>query len=245
MSFRRVGRRASRLLLRRHYARLWCCCPVSREVASERLPCGTGRSTRVISGRTTLIAHLGYPTESFKAPMIYNPYFEKAGIDAVVVPMGVTASDYPSFIRELFNVTNIRGALGDDAAQEDDNRSRRRGEPDGPHCRRGQCLAEKGGRNTSRRHVRRRGIRPWRPPQGPHPESRERTGRRVRWRRVGDCSVAGRCGSESDGPVRRHGGVGQVSRKPVVHALPRPGRDHRVRRPHRLSTWSSTPPHSG
>ena len=24
-----------------------------------------------ISGRTKLIAHLGYPTESFKAPMIY------------------------------------------------------------------------------------------------------------------------------------------------------------------------------
>jgi shikimate dehydrogenase len=65
----------------------------------------------VISGRTTLIAHLGYPTEAFKAPMIYNPYFEKAGIDAVVMPMGVTATDYPSFLRELFNVTNIRGAL--------------------------------------------------------------------------------------------------------------------------------------
>ena len=27
----------------------------------------------LISGRTGLIAHLGYPTESFKAPMIYNP----------------------------------------------------------------------------------------------------------------------------------------------------------------------------
>jgi shikimate dehydrogenase len=65
----------------------------------------------VISGRTTLIAHLGYPTKSFKAPMIYNPYFEKAGIDAVVMPMGIMAPDYPSFLRELFNVTNIRGAL--------------------------------------------------------------------------------------------------------------------------------------
>jgi len=65
----------------------------------------------VISGRTTLIAHLGYPTEAFKAPMIYNPYFESAGIDAVVMPMGVTAADYPGFLRELFNVTNIRGAL--------------------------------------------------------------------------------------------------------------------------------------
>ncbi len=65
----------------------------------------------MISGRTTLIAHLGYPTKAFKAPMIYNPYFEKAGIDAVVMPMGIMAPDYPSFLRELFNVTNIRGAL--------------------------------------------------------------------------------------------------------------------------------------
>ena len=65
----------------------------------------------MISGRTTLIAHLGYPTEAFKAPMIYNPLFEKAGIDAVVMPMGVKAADYPTFLRELFKVTNIRGAL--------------------------------------------------------------------------------------------------------------------------------------
>jgi shikimate dehydrogenase len=65
----------------------------------------------MIRGTTALIAHLGYPTESFKAPMIYNPYFEHAGIDAVVVPMGVRAEDYPSFLGELFNLTNIRGAL--------------------------------------------------------------------------------------------------------------------------------------
>lgn len=65
----------------------------------------------MISGKTTLIAHLGYPTEAFKAPMIYNPYFEKAGIDAVVMPMGVKGPDYPAFLRELFKVTNIRGAL--------------------------------------------------------------------------------------------------------------------------------------
>jgi shikimate 5-dehydrogenase len=42
-----------------------------------------------ISGRTKLIAHLGFPTESFKAPIIYNPYFEKYDIDAVVVPMAL------------------------------------------------------------------------------------------------------------------------------------------------------------
>ena len=65
----------------------------------------------MISGKTTLIAHLGYPTETFKAPMIYNPYFEKAGIDAVVVPMGVKAEDYAQVLKALFRLTNIRGAL--------------------------------------------------------------------------------------------------------------------------------------
>jgi shikimate dehydrogenase len=43
--------------------------------------------------------------------MIYNPWFEKNDIDAVVVPMGVKAEDYPEFFRYLFKLTNIRGAL--------------------------------------------------------------------------------------------------------------------------------------
>ena len=58
----------------------------------------------MISGKTTLIAHLGYPTESFKAPLIYNPWFDKAGIDAIVMPMGVKAEDYPAFFDKLFKL---------------------------------------------------------------------------------------------------------------------------------------------
>ncbi|MBV9971284.1 MAG: ThiF family adenylyltransferase [Xanthobacteraceae bacterium] len=65
----------------------------------------------MIRGTTSLIAHLGYPTESFKAPMIYNPYFESHGIDAVVVPMGCKSDAYPEFLRLLFKLSNIRGAL--------------------------------------------------------------------------------------------------------------------------------------
>jgi shikimate dehydrogenase len=65
----------------------------------------------MISGKTTLIAHVGYPTHSFKAPLIYNPWFDSKGIDAVVMPMGVKAPDYPDFFRALFRLTNIRGAL--------------------------------------------------------------------------------------------------------------------------------------
>ena len=65
----------------------------------------------MISGTTRLIAHLGYPTESFKAPMIYNPFFETHAIDAVVVPMGCKAQDYPDFLRLVFKLSNIHGAL--------------------------------------------------------------------------------------------------------------------------------------
>ena len=64
-----------------------------------------------ISGATKLIAHLGYPTGSFKAPMIYNPYFERHGIDAVVVPMGCKAGDYAAFLPLVFRLSNIHGAL--------------------------------------------------------------------------------------------------------------------------------------
>ncbi|MDR2789198.1 MAG: shikimate dehydrogenase, partial [Candidatus Accumulibacter sp.] len=65
----------------------------------------------MLSGKTTLIAHIGHPTESFKAPMIYNPWFEKRGLDAMVVPMGVRAGDYPVSLKQIFRFTNLRGAL--------------------------------------------------------------------------------------------------------------------------------------
>lgn len=65
----------------------------------------------MIRGTTSLIAHIGFPTFAFKAPMIYNPYFEQAGIDAVVVPMGCQTADFPAFLRAVFSLTNIRGAL--------------------------------------------------------------------------------------------------------------------------------------
>ncbi len=64
-----------------------------------------------ITGHTELIAHLGYPTHAFKAPMIYNPWFESAGINAVVVPMGCKPELFPALLPSLFGLTNIRGAL--------------------------------------------------------------------------------------------------------------------------------------
>ncbi|MDP4299325.1 shikimate dehydrogenase family protein [Leptothrix discophora] len=65
----------------------------------------------MINGNTEIVAHIGFPTHAFKAPMIYNPWFEKAGVNAVVVPMGCQSPDYATFLRSVFQLSNIRGAL--------------------------------------------------------------------------------------------------------------------------------------
>ena len=65
----------------------------------------------MIDGKTKLIAHIGWPTESFKAPMIYNPFFEKQKINAVVVPMGCKGENYAEFLKLVFKLSNIHGAL--------------------------------------------------------------------------------------------------------------------------------------
>ena len=65
----------------------------------------------LIDGRTEVIAHLGYPTHAFKAPMIYNPYFESARINALVVPFACRAEDFAQVLPALFRMDNVRGAL--------------------------------------------------------------------------------------------------------------------------------------
>lgn len=64
-----------------------------------------------IDGNTDIIAHIGYPTYAFKAPLIYNPWFSQQGINAVVVPMACQAEPYPRFLRSVFHLLNVRGAL--------------------------------------------------------------------------------------------------------------------------------------
>lgn len=64
-----------------------------------------------ISGKTRIIAHLGVPTHSFKAPLIYNPWFADQDIDCVVVPMGCGAADLATFLPQVARLTNFAGAL--------------------------------------------------------------------------------------------------------------------------------------
>jgi shikimate dehydrogenase len=65
----------------------------------------------MIDGRTKLVAHIGYPTESFISPMIYNPFFEARKINAAVVPMGCKSEDYATFLKMVFRLSNVHGAL--------------------------------------------------------------------------------------------------------------------------------------
>jgi shikimate dehydrogenase len=69
------------------------------------------KDTALINGETQLIAHIGYPTEAFRAPMIYNPWFASRGINAIVVPMGLKPGAFPSALASVFEITNLRGAL--------------------------------------------------------------------------------------------------------------------------------------
>jgi shikimate dehydrogenase len=65
----------------------------------------------MLDGNTRIIAHIGYPTASFKAPMIYNPYFESIGANACVVPMGVPAERFAAAFPVICGLTNLHGAL--------------------------------------------------------------------------------------------------------------------------------------
>jgi shikimate dehydrogenase len=65
----------------------------------------------MLNGYTKIIAHIGYPTTTFKSPMIYNPWFEKHRINAAVVPLGVRTEDFARALPEICRLTNFHGAL--------------------------------------------------------------------------------------------------------------------------------------
>lgn len=71
----------------------------------------TSEADGMITGKTTIVAHIGFPTDNFKAPMIYNPYFETTGTDCVVIPMSCPAGDFANLFHPLFGLDNLAGAI--------------------------------------------------------------------------------------------------------------------------------------
>src|SRR5271168_4783381 len=69
------------------------------------------RGAPMIDGDTKLIAHIGYPTASFRAPGIYNPWLVRRGINAVVVPLGVRHENFREAFPQICRFSNFHGAL--------------------------------------------------------------------------------------------------------------------------------------
>ncbi len=65
----------------------------------------------MIDGGTRLIAHIGYPTATFRAPLIYNPWFARRGINAAVVPLGVRSENFREAFPQICRFSNFHGAL--------------------------------------------------------------------------------------------------------------------------------------
>ena len=68
-------------------------------------------SNHLITGKTKFIAHIGFPTKSFTAPKILNPYFNLINKDLVVIPMACKKQDLKPLINGLTNLENFCGAL--------------------------------------------------------------------------------------------------------------------------------------
>jgi shikimate dehydrogenase len=68
-------------------------------------------NTPRIDGHTRVIAHLGHPTHSFKAPLIYNPWFAASGTNTVVVPIDCPAGALEALLPPLMAAPNVLGAL--------------------------------------------------------------------------------------------------------------------------------------
>lgn len=64
----------------------------------------------MINGSTTVYAILGTPLFRVRAPALYNCFFDRVGADAAFVPLTI-GQDYSSFVRQLFKVENVAGAI--------------------------------------------------------------------------------------------------------------------------------------
>ena len=188
----------------------------------------------MITGETILIAHFGYPTKTFKAPMIYNPYFDKIGVNAVVMPMGVKAENYAEVLKAAVQAHQHTRRARDHAAQGHDGRARGRSLDDRANRRRVQRDPAPARRYAGRRHVRRRGFRSRRRAQGPAHGRGERAGRRLWRRRLGDRRFARGGGGRAARPVRRLSRFGRGAGIAAESALSQARGCDRLQRSERL-----------
>ena len=62
-----------------------------------------------IAGTTDVYLIPGDPVEQVRAPEVFNLIFQKIGINAVLVPVHVPATDIEAFVRNAFLAKNVKG----------------------------------------------------------------------------------------------------------------------------------------
>lgn len=65
----------------------------------------------MISGTTTIVGLVGHPVAQVKMPSFLNPYFERVGLDAAVVPFDVPPGDLAHYVGVLRHGANFVGSL--------------------------------------------------------------------------------------------------------------------------------------
>jgi shikimate dehydrogenase len=64
-----------------------------------------------MTGRTRLYAIVGDPIEQVRSPQVYCAEFAKAGVDAVLVPMHISADEIHDVLPALLRLKNLDGVL--------------------------------------------------------------------------------------------------------------------------------------
>lgn len=64
-----------------------------------------------LSGTTQLYPVVGSPVAQVQAPLLYNPWFAKNGVDAAVVALEIHPEDYAVALPALLRMANVRGAM--------------------------------------------------------------------------------------------------------------------------------------
>jgi len=64
-----------------------------------------------ISGASQVFGIIGDPIAQVRGPTVFNPLFEKAGYDAVMVPLHVTAASLPRAVAGFRAIESLRGWL--------------------------------------------------------------------------------------------------------------------------------------
>ena len=197
------------------------------------------RGAPMIDGDTKLIAHIGYPTASFRAPSLYNPWFRRHGINAVVVPLGVRNENFREAFPQICRFTNFHGALitmPHKAAVVDWLR-RVRFRARGWRLQRG---APKRRRQADRRHVRWRRLCSRRRGRRPQYRWPTRSHHRRRGRRLGDCRLMRESRGRGDCAHRYARRRRRAARRAAATELPAASSFRSARMTHRVSASRST-----